>query len=94
MRYWNLVRPMALSRNRTDWTFRATEMAAEFPHATVVGVDLAPCPLDPNTTPENFHFELDNIDLGLSHFFNQFDFVQARGLSMGVSSTTIGDEFI
>ncbi|PVF99487.1 S-adenosyl-L-methionine-dependent methyltransferase [Serendipita vermifera] len=71
----------------------AVEMATEFPHSTVLGVDLAPCPLDSTTTPDNFHFELDNIDLGLVHFFNRFDYVQIRGISMGLSdSRRIVDE--
>lgn len=60
-------------------------MAASFPEATVVGVDLAPSPIEQATTPETCHYELDNFDLGLAHFLDQFDFVHARGLSMGVS---------
>jgi hypothetical protein len=59
-------------------------MAREFPHASVVGVDLAPVPIEPDSLPPNCRFEVrnpaftvsrklkffqvDDISLGLQHF--------------------------
>jgi hypothetical protein len=39
-------------------------MAREFPHAQVLGVDLAPVPAEPETLPDNCRFEVDDINLG------------------------------
>lgn len=33
-------------------------MAKEFPHASVVGVDLAPCPVEQESLPPNCRFEV------------------------------------
>ena len=38
---------------------RALSMAKEFPHCEVVGVDLAPVPVDLESVPPNCHFEID-----------------------------------
>jgi hypothetical protein len=38
---------------------RALAMAKEFPHCEVVGVDLAPVPVDLESVPPNCHFEID-----------------------------------
>ena len=64
--------------------YRAIQMARAYPHASIIGVDLAPCSLHADLEPDNFHFELDNVDLGLSHYFDQFDVVHARGIGVGV----------
>lgn len=61
-----------------------TELGLKFPNAGVTGVDLTPCPLRPDTSA-NCTFELDNVDLGLSHFFDQFDVVHARCIALGIS---------
>ncbi|KAG8860361.1 hypothetical protein FRB91_003774 [Serendipita sp. 411] len=61
------------------------EMGYRYPNADVVGVDLVPYPLNPDTTAQQCHFELDNVDLGLSHFFDQFDLVHARCIELGLS---------
>lgn len=61
-------------------------MAKRFPHCEVVGVDLSPVPLD-NTAeciPPNCRFELDDIGLGLSHFYQQFDLINARFVGAGL----------
>lgn len=60
-------------------------MAKEFPEANVVGVDLAPSPTDPEHIPPNCRFEVDDINLGLTHFYGQFDVIQARFVTGGVS---------
>lgn len=62
----------------------AVEMAHEFPHAEVVGVDLAPCPLQPDEVPSNCRFEVDDINLGLQHFENQFDVIHIRFVAAGI----------
>jgi hypothetical protein len=59
-------------------------MAASYKLATVVGVDLAFSAVEDGTAPVTCHFESDNVDLGLPHFLEQFFFVHARDLSLGV----------
>ncbi|TDL18966.1 S-adenosyl-L-methionine-dependent methyltransferase [Rickenella mellea] len=58
-------------------------MAHEFPHAEVVGVDLAPNTAAP--LPPNARLEIDDFNLGLSHYYDSFDVVHARGVSIGVA---------
>ncbi|KAG8834001.1 hypothetical protein FRC18_002742 [Serendipita sp. 400] len=64
----------------------ATEMAREYPHAEVVGVDLAPIPIDNEAIPSNCRFEIDNINLGLPHFSEQFDVVHIRLVGSGLKN--------
>jgi SAM-dependent methyltransferase len=64
---------------------RAAEMAHRFPHASVLGVDLAPPPMDTGAFPRNLQFEIDDINLGLSHFYDQYDVVHARCVSGGIT---------
>lgn len=62
-------------------------MARKFPHAAVVGVDVAPVPMEPETVPPNCQFEIDDIELGLTHFQNppnQFDLIHARSIIVGL----------
>ena len=59
-------------------------MAREFPDAEVVGVDLAPIPVEPGATPPNCQFEIDDINLGLSHFKDSFDVVHIRLVGVGL----------
>lgn len=40
--------------------------------------------MDLESVPPNCHFEVDNIELGLSHFQNQFDVVHARLIAAGL----------
>jgi hypothetical protein len=42
---------------------RTLAMAKEFPHCDVIGVDLAPVPVDPESVPTNCHFEIDGKHL-------------------------------
>ncbi|CCA71902.1 hypothetical protein PIIN_05837 [Serendipita indica DSM 11827] len=62
----------------------AVAMAREYPHCEVIGVDLAPTPVDLETLPPNCHFEIDDIMNGLEHFQGQFDVVHARVISGGL----------
>ncbi|KAG8976990.1 endoplasmic reticulum retention protein [Tulasnella sp. 425] len=62
----------------------AIQMARKYPHAEVVGLDLAP-PLVPlDSIPENCRFELDDANLSLSHYANSFDVVHARASDPGI----------
>ncbi|KAH7105165.1 hypothetical protein BKA62DRAFT_767412 [Auriculariales sp. MPI-PUGE-AT-0066] len=58
------------------------DVAVDFPHVECVGVDLVP----PQITyaPPNVRTEIDDINLGLEHFFGCFDVVQCRLICMGV----------
>ncbi|KAI5123372.1 hypothetical protein M0805_001793 [Coniferiporia weirii] len=60
----------------------AMGMAQEFPHAQVVGVDLAPSTIRP--PPPNCRLEFDDFTLGLEHYYNSFDVVHARCTANGV----------
>lgn len=61
-----------------------TEMAREFPHCEVVGIDLAPAPLLPEEIPPNCRFEMDDINQGLDHLQGMYDVVHARAISLGL----------
>jgi hypothetical protein len=65
--------------------YRVFDMAREFPHCEVTGVDLAPVPVDPAELPSNCHFEIDDVNFGLAHFHNQFDVVHARLITAGIA---------
>lgn len=60
-------------------------MANRFPHAIVQGVDLAPIPMDSTFFPPNVHFELDDINYGLTHFYGQYDLVHMRCVTGGIN---------
>ncbi|KAG8830080.1 Slx4p interacting protein [Serendipita sp. 399] len=62
----------------------ALEMAREYPHATVVGVDLAPTPVDADQAPPNCRFEIDDVNMGLTHFYDSYDVVHVRLISSGI----------
>lgn len=61
----------------------AVDMAKEFPYCDVVGVDLVP-PRFVGPLPENCRFEIDDANLGFSHYRETYDVVHARAVSMGV----------
>ncbi|KAG8825267.1 hypothetical protein FRC17_008766 [Serendipita sp. 399] len=62
----------------------AIEMANRFPHCTVLGVDIAPTPLDTSCFPPNLSFEIDDINLGLAHFKDSFDLIHMRCVMGGI----------
>ena len=62
----------------------AVAMAERFPHTLVTGVDSAPTPLDRSLFPSNLVMEIDDINLGLSHFYGQFDLVHMRCVIAGI----------
>ncbi|KAG6851344.1 hypothetical protein H0H93_005742 [Arthromyces matolae] len=61
---------------------RALDTARDFPHCQVVAVDLVPmqCP----TMPSNCRSEVDDINLGLEHFYGDFNVVRASLISSGI----------
>lgn len=62
-------------------------MARQFPHVEVIGVDVAPVPVDPENVPPNCRFEIDDIQLGLTHFqepSERFDVIHVRMLAIGI----------
>jgi SAM-dependent methyltransferase len=63
---------------------RTVAMAREFPHAQVLGVDLAPVPTEPGSLPNNCRFEVDDINLGMDHFVGQFDLIHVRLVGSGI----------
>ena len=63
-------------------------MAREYPNASIVALDLAPAPVDLENIPPNCRFEIDDINLGLSHYHSDpFDVIHARCIGSGVSLT-------
>ncbi|KAH6917073.1 S-adenosyl-L-methionine-dependent methyltransferase [Coprinopsis sp. MPI-PUGE-AT-0042] len=62
-----------------DWI---CSVATDFPNCEAVGVDLVPCPTE---APDNVRFEVDDINLGIEHFYGQFDVVHCRLISPGIS---------
>ncbi|KAF8335048.1 S-adenosyl-L-methionine-dependent methyltransferase [Cantharellus anzutake] len=60
------------------------EMARKFPHAEVVGIDLAPG-LIWELMPPNCRVEFDDVNQPLTHFDGSFDVVHARSCSLGIN---------
>ena len=59
--------------------------ASRYPHVEVIGTDLAPAIMSENDVPINCRFELDDVNRGLEHFYDQMDLVHMRAVSAGVS---------
>lgn len=59
-------------------------MSRAFPHLSITGVDLVPPPIDPEQMPDNFQAEVDDINLGLTHFYGRFDLVHMRCVYPGL----------
>jgi len=62
-------------------------MALKYPHCEVQGVDLAPTPLDASMFPPNLQFEIDDVNHGIPHFYDQFDLVHARCVMVGITDS-------
>ncbi|CCA67627.1 hypothetical protein PIIN_01455 [Serendipita indica DSM 11827] len=81
---------MCGENSSTDYMaiFRAIEMAKEYPNASVVALDLAPVPLDPEKLPPNCRFVVEDINLGLSHYHGEsgFDVIHARCIGSGINN--------
>ncbi|KAJ7185297.1 hypothetical protein C8R46DRAFT_376111 [Mycena filopes] len=58
------------------------ELAREFPESIAVAVDLVP--MQCLTMPDNCRSEVDDINLGLEHFYGKFNVVHVRLISAGI----------
>ncbi|EPQ60115.1 S-adenosyl-L-methionine-dependent methyltransferase [Gloeophyllum trabeum ATCC 11539] len=58
------------------------DVALDYPHCSAVAVDLVP--MQAAMMPPNLRSEVDDINLGLEHFYGQFDVVHARLVSSGI----------
>ncbi|KAG8869617.1 hypothetical protein FRB98_002328, partial [Tulasnella sp. 332] len=62
------------------------EMALQFPHAEVLGIDLVPpVLLTIDTIPSNCRFEVDDANLSMLHHKDCFDVVHARSIDQGIN---------
>lgn len=59
-------------------------MAKRFPHAQVLGIDVAPNPLNPELLTPNIEFEVEDINMGLTRFTSRFDLVHMRCVGGGL----------
>ncbi|KAG8960144.1 hypothetical protein FRC03_007009 [Tulasnella sp. 419] len=65
----------------------ALDMAVEFPHAQIVGLDLAPPTISlkgPEAIPQNCRFEVVDVNHPLVQYEGKFDVVHVRGVELGV----------
>ncbi|KIP11739.1 hypothetical protein PHLGIDRAFT_63365 [Phlebiopsis gigantea 11061_1 CR5-6] len=63
------------------------DVARDFPHCTAVAVDLVPMQVlffDCRNMPPNCRSEVDDVNLGLQHFYNEFEVSHARLVSSGI----------
>src|SRR4051794_12434541 len=67
-------------------TDRAADMAREFPHCDILGIDLAPVPIPAQGFPPNCRFEMADINQGLSRLHGQYDLVFARAIGLGLKN--------
>jgi len=58
------------------------DVARDFPHSSCVAVDLVP--MQVTTMPPNCRSEVDDINLGLQHFYGDFNVVHGRLICSGV----------
>jgi len=58
------------------------EVARDFPNCIAVGTDLIP--MQSPTMPPNLRSEIDDINLGLEHFYGDFNVVHVRLISSGI----------
>ncbi|KIO26804.1 hypothetical protein M407DRAFT_243608, partial [Tulasnella calospora MUT 4182] len=77
-------RPPAVFDIGTGSGIWAMDMAREFPHAEVVGIDLAPPTLHSEGIPNNCRFEVDDANLDLSHYADCFNVVHMRSVAQGI----------
>ncbi|KAG6855999.1 hypothetical protein H0H87_008543 [Tephrocybe sp. NHM501043] len=60
------------------------DVARDFPQCQAVGVDLVPLQSFVSTLPSNCRSEVDDINLGLGHYYGDFDVVHAKLISSGI----------
>lgn len=64
-------------------------MDKEFEHVEITAIDLVPLPLEPEQLPDNLRVEVDDINLGLDHFYGRFDLVHMRSVYAGLTGKLI-----
>ncbi|TDL22037.1 S-adenosyl-L-methionine-dependent methyltransferase [Rickenella mellea] len=88
-------KPGEITRILDLGSYSAQRMAQEFPHAKVIGIDLAPSTCRYCTPPfailivtkyHDWHrFEFDDFTKGLPHYHDSFDVVHSRATANGIS---------
>ncbi|KIO33932.1 hypothetical protein M407DRAFT_17199 [Tulasnella calospora MUT 4182] len=64
----------------------AIDMALQFPHAEVIGLDLVPpANVAETTVPPNCRFEVDDANLSFEHYKDCFNVVHVRSADQGVN---------
>ncbi|KAG9028012.1 hypothetical protein FS837_004014, partial [Tulasnella sp. UAMH 9824] len=64
----------------------AIDIALQFPHAEVVGLDLVPpATVTETTVPPNCRFEVDDANLSFEHYENCFNLVHMRSSEAGIN---------
>ncbi|RDX51938.1 hypothetical protein OH76DRAFT_1481027 [Lentinus brumalis] len=58
------------------------DVVRDFPHISAVAVDLVP--MQATNMPPNLRSEVDDVNLGLQHFYDSFDVAHARLISSGI----------
>lgn len=61
------------------------DMAERYPHVEFTGVDLAPQTSGYTHLPDNVTLEIDDINLGLTHWVDQFDVVHVQSVAFGIT---------
>jgi len=74
--------PLLLPFQQSPLT-RASDIADQFPSASVIGFDISP--IQPAWVPANLRFEIDDAQLSWTYPPGQFDFVHIRNLHGGIS---------
>jgi len=73
-----------LAHTTQFFLYRAAEVALENPHVLVLGLDIVPHKI--KTVPPNCQFDLQDMNLGLSKYYNMFDVVHMRNVAPTVST--------
>ncbi|KIM28359.1 hypothetical protein M408DRAFT_329454 [Serendipita vermifera MAFF 305830] len=63
----------------------ASQMAQRYPHASVLGLDLAAPSPSANSSLPNLEFKIHDVNKGLATFYDSFNVVHARLISTGVN---------
>ncbi|KIO33922.1 hypothetical protein M407DRAFT_17190 [Tulasnella calospora MUT 4182] len=64
----------------------ALDMAMQFPHAEVIGLDIVPPVLLTDAdVPDNCRFEVDDANLSFAHYENAFNVVHMRSANQGIN---------
>lgn len=64
---------------------RAIDMALEFPHVEVKGMDLTPPTVSADFIPDNCTFEVDDANADFSHCESAYNLVHVRSIDVGMN---------